>query len=183
MTTLVAEWRSQSAELADPAVRWDADDAVTALYAAHYRELVRLSALLLRDAGAAEEVVQDAFVAMHGAWRRIRDEEKALAYLRRTVVNRSRSVLRRRVVADRYKPEPDPDVASAEDNVMRRFESRRVMDALRQLPPRQREALVLRYYGDLSEAQVAEAMKVSAGSVKTHTFRGMAALRTILEAR
>ena len=64
---------------------------------------------------------------------------------------------------------------------MRRVESERVMAALRQLPPRQREALVLRYYGDLSEAEVATAMKVSAGSVKTHTFRGMAALRQLLE--
>ncbi len=181
---MVAEWRPQAADLSEatPAARWDADDAVTMLYAQHYRGLVRLSTLLLRDAGAAEEVVQDAFVAMHGSWKRLRDEEKALAYLRQTVVNRSRSVLRRRVVADRYQPEPDPDVASAEDSVMRRAESERVMAALRQLPPRQREALVLRYYGDLSEAQIAAAMKVSAGSVKTHTFRGMAALRSLLEA-
>ncbi|MGQ0465756.1 MAG: SigE family RNA polymerase sigma factor [Sporichthyaceae bacterium] len=180
---MVAQWRPQAAELSQSSARWDADDAVTALYTAHYRELVRLSALLLRDPAAAEEVVQDAFVAMHGSWNRIREEDKALAYLRRIVVNRSRSVLRRRVVADKYLPEPDPDVASAEDSVLRRFEGERVMAALRQLPPRQREALVLRYYGDLSEAEVAAAMKVSAGSVKTHTFRGMAALRTLLETR
>lgn len=189
---MVAEWRSQPAELSTSVARWDADDAVTALYTAHYRELVRLSAMLLRDPAVAEEVVQDAFVAMHGSWKRIREQDKALAYLRRIVVNRSRSALRRRVVAERYLadsqarlqhlPEPDPDVASAEDSVLRRFESERVMAALRKLPPRQREALVLRYYGDLSEAQVATAMKVSAGSVKTHTFRGMATLRTLLTA-
>ncbi len=81
---------------------WDADEAVTALYTAHYRSLVRMSALLLRDVDAAEEVVQDAFVAMHGAWRRLRDPERALAYLRQTVVNRSRSALRRRRTAERY---------------------------------------------------------------------------------
>lgn len=178
---MVAEWRPQPADVSEGSARWDADDAVTMLYAEHYRGLVRLSTLLLRDAGAAEEVVQDAFVAMHGAWRRIRDEEKALAYLRQTVVNRSRSVLRRRVVAERHSPQPDPDVASAEENALRRVESERVMAALRQLPARQREAIVLRYYGDLSEAEVAAAMKVSAGSVKTHTFRGMAALRALLE--
>ena len=84
------------AELGAAGARWDADEAVTALYAEHYRSLVRLSALLLRDQMQAEEVVQDAFVAMHGAWRRIKEEDKALAYLRQTVVNRSRSVLRRR---------------------------------------------------------------------------------------
>lgn len=189
---MVAQWRptpassradpSGPADLSGNPARWDADDAVTMLYAEHYRGLVRLSTLLLRDPGAAEEVVQDAFVAMHSAWKRLKDEDKALAYLRQTVVNRSRSVLRRRVVADRHAPQPDPDVASAEENALRRVEGERVMAALRQLPARQREALVLRYYGDLSEAEVAAAMKVSTGSVKTHTFRGMAALRSLLEA-
>src|SRR5690606_16201985 len=77
-------------------VGWDADTAVTALYSAHYRSLVRLAVLLVRDVATAEEVVQDAFVAIHGAWRRLRDPDKALAYLRQSVVNRSRSVLRHR---------------------------------------------------------------------------------------
>ena len=76
-----------------PATSWAADEAVTHLYAAHYRSLVRLAALLLRDASAAEEVVQDSFVAMHGAWRRLADPDRALAYLRQSVVNRSRSCL------------------------------------------------------------------------------------------
>ena len=65
--------------------------------------------MLLRDQGAAEEVVQDAFVAMHGAWRRLRDPDKALAYLRQAVVNRSRSALRRRRTAQKYAPAPMPD--------------------------------------------------------------------------
>ncbi len=73
---------------------WDADRAVTALYTTHYRSLVRLAALLVRDVATAEEVVQDSFVAMHGGWRRLRDSDKALSYLRQSVVNRSRSVLR-----------------------------------------------------------------------------------------
>ena len=105
------------AELGAAGARWDADEAVTALYSEHYRSLVRLSALLLRDSMQAEEVVQDAFVAMHGAWRRIQDQDKALAYLRQTVVNRSRSVLRRRVVADKYAPTPGPDMPTLPGDV------------------------------------------------------------------
>ena len=80
----------------------DADTALEQLYAAHWRGLVRLAVLLLRDQGAAEEVVQDAFVAMHGRWSRLRDPDKALAYLRQAVVNRSRSALRHRGVVERY---------------------------------------------------------------------------------
>ncbi len=134
---------------------WDADRAVTALYTAHYRSLVRLAALLVRDVATAEEVVQDSFVAMHGGWRRLRDSDKALSYLRQSVVNRSRSVLRHRVVVDRNAPKPPPDMPSAEHGAMTLLERSAVVAALRTLPPRQREALVLRYYGDLSEAQIA----------------------------
>ena len=163
------------------AAAWDADEAVTALYAAHYRYLVRLSALLLRDVGLAEEVVQDAFVAMHAAWHRLRDPDKALAYLRQTAVNRSRSALRRRAVEHKYAPQPMPDAPSAEYGALGALEHQAVIDALRKLPVRQREALVLRYYGDLSEAEIADAMGISRGAVKSHASRGMAALRSILE--
>ena len=83
-------------------VRWDADDALGHLYAAHWRSLVRLAALLVRDTGTAEEVVQDAFVAMHRRWRRLRDPDKALAYLRQAVVNGARSTLRHRAVVQRH---------------------------------------------------------------------------------
>ncbi|MBA2560207.1 MAG: SigE family RNA polymerase sigma factor, partial [Propionibacteriales bacterium] len=77
-----------------PGQRWDADDAVTQLYAVHYRSLVRLAALLVRHSGEAEEIVQDAFVALHGKWRRLRDPDMALPYLRRSIVNASRSAHR-----------------------------------------------------------------------------------------
>ncbi len=161
---------------------WDADEAVTHLYGAHYRSLVRLSALLLRDVGEAEETVQDAFVAMHGGWRRLRDPDKALAYLRQSVVNRSRSALRRRAVRERHAQTAVPAAASsAEQQVMLAEEHRAVIDALRTLPDRQREAVVLRYYADLSEADTALAMGVSRGAVKSHTSRGMSALRKSLE--
>ena len=160
---------------------WDADRAVTELYATHYRSLVRLAALLVRDIGTAEEVVQDSFVAMHGGWRRLRDSEKALSYLRQSVVNRSRSVLRHRVVVDRNAPKPAPDMPSAEHGAIALLERSAVIAALRTLPARQREALVLRFYGDMSEAQIADAMQISKGAVKSHTARAMATLRTVLE--
>jgi RNA polymerase sigma-70 factor (sigma-E family) len=160
---------------------WDADEAVTELYARHYRGLVRLAALLLRDAWAAEEVVQDAFVAMHGSWRRLREEDKALAYLRQTVVNKSRSALRHRAVMERHATAVDEYLPSAEAGALTRLDADAVLVALRALPPRQREALVLRYWADLPEAEVAAAMRVSKGSVKTHTSRGLTALRASLE--
>jgi RNA polymerase sigma-70 factor (sigma-E family) len=163
------------------AVVEDADEALVALYTAHYRPLVRLAALLLHDVGAAEEIVQDAFVAMHGSWRRLRDPEKALPYLRQAVVNRSRSRLRHLRVEGRHLPRPAPDAASAEYGAMVELERAEVMQALAALPVRQREALVLRYYADLSEAQIAEAMGISAGAVKSHAHRGLAGLRATLE--
>jgi RNA polymerase sigma-70 factor (sigma-E family) len=165
----------------DEHMAWDADEAVTQLYTAHYRSLVRLAALLLRDNGAAEEVVQDSFIAMHGSWRRLRDHDRALAYLRQTVVNRSRSVLRHRTVEQRHAPAPMPDAASAEHGAMGLLEQQAVIRALSRLPERQREVLVLRYYSDLSEADIAETIGISRGAVKSHAFRGMAALRTTLE--
>jgi RNA polymerase sigma-70 factor (sigma-E family) len=159
----------------------DADRAVTELYGTQYRALVRLAALLVRDVATAEEVVQDSFIAMHASWRRLRDTDKALSYLRQAVVNKSRSVLRHRVVMDRNAPKPAPDVPSAEQGALTLLERSAVVEALRKLPVRQREALVLRYYADLSEAQIASTMGISRGAVKSHTARGMSALRTVLE--
>jgi RNA polymerase sigma-70 factor (sigma-E family) len=160
---------------------WDATRAVTAIYTTHYRSLVRLAALLVRDAATAEEVVQDSFITMHTAWGRLRDTEKALAYLRQSVVNRSRSVLRHRMVVDRNAPKPVPDMPSAEQGAISLLERSAVIAALRTLPARQREALVLKFYADLSEAQIAATMGISRGAVKSHTARGVAALRAVLE--
>jgi RNA polymerase sigma-70 factor (sigma-E family) len=160
---------------------WDANRAVTAIYTTQYRSLVRLAVLLVRDVSTAEEVVQDSFIAMHAAWRRLRDTDKALSYLRQSVVNRSRSVLRHRMVVDKNAPKPAPDMPSAEQGAISLLERSAVIAALRTLPPRQREALVLKYYADLSEAQIATAMGISRGAVKSHTARGVAALRVVLE--
>lgn len=152
-------------------VDWDADQAVTALYYANYRSLVRLAVLLVRDVASAEEVVQDAFVAMHNAWRRLRDPEKALAYLRQSVVNRARSVLRHRAVVEKYAPKGLPDAPSAEQGAVTELERSAVIRALGELPARQREALVLRYYADLSVAEIASTMGISRGAVRSHTAR------------
>ena len=160
---------------------WSADRAVIELYSQHYRALVRLAALLVRDTPTAEEVVQDSFVAMHGGWQRLRDTEKALAYLRQAVVNRARSVLRHRTVIDKNMQKAPPDMPSAEHGALVLLERHAVVAALRDLPGRQREAIVLRYYADLSEAEIATAMGISRGAVKSHTARGMSALRAALE--
>lgn len=181
---MVAE--SEAGAVSAPGPSWDADTALEHLYAAHWRQLVRLSVLLVRDLGTAEEVVQDAFIAVHARWSRLRDPDKALAYLRQAVVNRSRSVLRHHAVVDRHarreagapaavQPGTDTDALASDRRSA-------VLDALRELPDRQREVIVLRHYLDLSEAQVAETLGISRGAVKSHTSRGSARLRHLLAA-
>jgi len=162
---------------------WSADEALEQLYAAHWRRLVRLSVLLVRDTALAEEVVQDAFVAVHARWSRLRDPDRALAYLRQTVVNRSRSVLRHRAVVARHLArEGSPvDVPGADQPALAAARRATVLDAMRALPQRQREVLALRYYLDLSEAEIADALGISRGAVKSHASRGSATLRNLLE--
>jgi RNA polymerase sigma-70 factor (sigma-E family) len=156
---------------------------VDELYATHFRRLVRLSVLLVRDVETAEEVVQDAFVAMHGRWRSLREPDQGLAYLRQAVVNRSRSVLRRRGVQARHAaaaPAVVPDRPGADHDAMAAERRNAVLDALRALPGRQREVLALRYYLDLSEAEIASTLGISRGAVKSHASRGAAALRATM---
>jgi RNA polymerase sigma-70 factor (sigma-E family) len=156
---------------------WSADHAFTELYSEHYRALVRLAALLVRDIPTAEAVVQDAFLALRDAWYRLGDADKALAYARQAVVNRSRSILRHREAREEDPPFAPHDAPESLD----RLERTALVAALRNLPARQREAIVLRYYSDLSEAEVAAAMRISLGAVKSHTAHGMSALRAALE--
>jgi RNA polymerase sigma-70 factor (sigma-E family) len=163
---------------------WTADEAVTRLFSAHYRQLVRFATLLIGDRAVAEELVQDAYVQLHRRWRRLRDPHRALGYLRTSVVNAARSAHRRRGVADRYAASlpPPRDAPSAEFGALGALAHAEVVAALRALPTRQREALVLRYYLDLSESEIADVMGISRGAVKSHAARGIAALRTMLEA-
>ena len=170
-----------SVALDDAAAGPDAVATVEALFRSEYRSLVRLAALLLDDRGAAEEVVQDAFVQLQVGWDRVRDPARAPAWLRSAVLNGARSRLRRRGVRRRHLQAVPVHHESAAEGAERSDEHRRVMAALRTLPPRQREALVLKFYAELSEAETAAAMGVSAGSVKTHVHRGLAALERLLE--
>ena len=171
MTTIA---RSGGAEVAQA-------DILTDLYTAHYRGLVRLAAYLTGDPDGAEEVVQDAYVKVHGAWGGLKDLTKGEAYLRTAVVNLSRSRLRRRQVAARYVIPQVSDAASAETSALAHAQRDAVLKALQALPRRQREAVVLRYYSDLTESQTATAMACSTGSVKSYTSRAMASLRPLLE--
>jgi RNA polymerase sigma-70 factor (sigma-E family) len=167
-----------------------ADVAIADLYAAHWTGLVRLAWLLLRDDQGAEEVVQDAFIAVHRRWDSLRNQESATAYLRRAVVNGARSGLRHRGVEQRYvmREQGEPTAyarrteASAEDRALDGEATQSMIAALGRLPQRQREVLTMRYYLDLSEAEIADALGVSAGSVKAHAHRGLAALRDRMEA-
>ncbi|MGH3446232.1 MAG: SigE family RNA polymerase sigma factor [Nocardioidaceae bacterium] len=164
-----------------PEPSWRADDAVTELYAEHYSTLVRMATLLVRHSGEGEEIVQDCFVAMHAKWRGLREPEKALAYLRRSVVNRARSAQRHQAVVDKHTPRELPVAPSAEQQALEADARIAVLDSLHQLPRRQREVLVLRYYNGLSEAEIAATLGISAGAVKSHASRGIGSLRTHLE--
>jgi RNA polymerase sigma-70 factor (sigma-E family) len=149
----------------------------------HHRSLVRTAYLLLGDAGDAEEAVQEAYFRVERAVQRSSSVDVALPYVRTAVLNVCRSGLRRRVVALRRPHDRPLDVASAEEGVLAGAEGAAVAAALRRLPARQRECLVLRYYAELSEAEIASTLGISAGSVKTHAHRGLAALSHLLEDR
>ncbi|WP_142218657.1 SigE family RNA polymerase sigma factor [Streptomyces puniciscabiei] len=157
-------------------------DHLTETYRAHYRSLLGLAALLLDDTASCEDVVQEAFIRVHSARKRVRDPEKTLAYLRQTVVNLSRSTLRRRILGLKLLSKPMPDMASAEEGAYDQLERRDLIKAMKSLQRRQREVLVLRYFADMTEAQVAESLGISLGSVKAYGSRGIAALRVAMGA-
>ncbi|MFE2595855.1 SigE family RNA polymerase sigma factor [Streptomyces sp. NPDC001840] len=157
-------------------------DHLTETYRAHYRSLLGLAALLLDDTASCEDVVQEAFIRVHSARNRVREPEKTLAYLRQTVVNLSRSALRRRILGLKLLSKPMPDMASAEEGAYEQLERDALIKAMRGLQRRQREVLVLRYFADMTEAQVAETLGISLGSVKAYGSRGIKALRVAMEA-
>jgi len=150
------------------------------LYRTHRMQMVRLAILLVDDLASAEDVVQEAFAGLYRNWGGLRDRNAAIGYLRTAVVNGSRSMLRRRRTARAYVP-PDPGTArSAESLAMLSTEHQAVVSALGDLAPRQREVLVLRYYGGLSEAEIAEATGLSKGTVKSTASRAVAKLGDIM---
>ncbi|MFI9050718.1 RNA polymerase sigma factor [Streptomyces sp. NPDC053427] len=157
---------------------------ISELYHAHRLTMVRLAVLLVDDRATAEDVVQDAFTALykrHG--ERLDEVDNALAYLRTAVVNAARSVLRRRRTARDYTPPYETDAPSAEERIVLDEEHREVFAALGGLTARRREVLVLRYWGDLTEAQIAETLGISRGAVKSLASRALDSLEKILEAR
>jgi RNA polymerase sigma-70 factor (sigma-E family) len=157
----------------------DASQAVTAIYQKHALGMTRLAFIMLGDRQAAEDVVQEAFCGLYRAWNRMSDHANAVGYLRSSVLNGSRSVMRRAKRPPR--PLAVPAAASAEAAVLAGEEQRETLAALRRLPPRQREVLVLRYFADLPEQETAVAMGVSRGTVKSTTSRALAALAHLLQ--
>jgi len=142
-------------------------DDLTALYTGHYKQLLRLAVLLVGDLAGAEDVVQEAFVRIHYALGRRPVNSTVdcpLAYLRQTVVDLARPGLRRRLTRRHAPPVPDA-----------------VVRALRRIPARQREAVVLRFWADLPEAEIAELMGVSIGAVKSYISRAMGKLGLLLQ--
>src|SRR5579875_1221533 len=155
---------------------------VPTLYDAHWRYLVRLAVLLVDDVASAEDVVQDAFVALHRKSADLRDPDAALSYLRTSVLNLARSVIRRRQVARKHLKVAEPEAGPAADHdVLLRDEHRAALAAVRALPPRQSEILVLRYWAGLSEREIAGTLGISAGAVKSSASRGMATLAKMLD--
>ena len=152
----------------DASAEQDAGHAVAALYRLHYPALVRLAALLIPDLATAEDIVQDAFAAVHGRWHVQPDTDAALAYLRWSVVHRSRSV----------PPLGGPAAGTGEPGSAVMSEpGSAVMSALRALSARQREVVVLRYFADLPEAEIAAATGMSMAAVRDHAAQAMSSLQ------
>jgi RNA polymerase sigma-70 factor (sigma-E family) len=161
----------------------DTDALVAALFAAEATRLVSLARFFVDDRTAAEDLVQEAFIRLSRSAHRIRDPERAAAYLRSIVINLARDHNRRGLVSLRHRPPAVLDEPSAEETAAARESRSEVVQALRQLPHRQRDCLVLRYYLDLPVEQIATTLGISPNSVKTHVQRGMRALASTLEVK
>jgi RNA polymerase sigma-70 factor (sigma-E family) len=164
----------------DPAGQ--ADSLVDELFRAHAVALVRVATLLLGDQTSAEDVVQDAFFGLYRSLSGLRDQAKALSYLRTSVVNGSRSVLRARKRAALRRVQHEPPVWSAESAAMVGEDHKALLAAVATLPPRAREVLALRYYLDLADPEIAAALGVSKATVSSTASRALAALaRRLME--
>ena len=161
---------------ADPAIAIDVDRLVVRLFEQEGQSLVRLARLFVDDRNAAEDLVQEAFIRLARSAHRIKDETKAAPYLRSIVLNLARDNNRRGLVSLRHHLPIDDRRASTEDEIELREDQQQVIDALRDLPQRQRNALVLRYYEEMGIDDIADAMGISRNSVKTHLQRGLSAL-------
>lgn len=149
-----------------------------ALFDQNFEPMKRLAFLLGAD--DPENIAQEAFVRLHDRWGRLASADKALPYLRRTVVNLSRSRLRHLRIVRRAPREPDHDIASAETTVLAGHGNQAVHEALQRLTPRQRQVLVLRYWLDLDQQAIADTLGIAVGTVKATTNHAMSALRAAL---
>jgi RNA polymerase sigma-70 factor (sigma-E family) len=160
------------------------DREIAALFDRHYAPMCRLAYVILADAALAEEIVMEALLKTFSGWRRIRDLDRIDAYLRRSVVNLCRSKIRRKAIESRVNatsyrrderkaPEWDPE---------RHETSRIVWRAVNELPERQRACVVLRYYEDMPEAEIADVLDCSVGTVKSQLSKARVKLEKILGA-
>jgi RNA polymerase sigma-70 factor (sigma-E family) len=177
--------RAGVAGVAESSAAQDRDTAVSALFVAHQARLVVLAHMIIGDWAAAEDVVQDAFAALYRRWPWLRDKGAAVGYLQSSVANGSRSRLRRLRTMRASGLERNVDLVAdpADAALLRSDEQRTLAAALAQLPVRQRQVIVLRYYLDQSEAEIAGTLSISKGSVKKHASRALAALGSCLEAQ
>jgi RNA polymerase sigma-70 factor (sigma-E family) len=162
----------------------DAGAAVTALYQASALGLIRMAYVVLGDLPSAEDVVQEAFYGLYRRWDRLTDTAGATYYVRTSVLNGCRSALRRRASRRRllqHEPVADPPAVSAESVVLGGEEREDVIRALRRLPDRQREVLVLRFYAELPDEQIARVMGIRPGTVRSTAFRALDALGRALK--
>ena len=158
-----------------------ATETVTDLFRDHHLELVRLALVMVGNLATAEDVVQDAFERLFRGWPGLHQRASGLAYVRSSVLNGCRSVHRRAAVARRHAPRlaERPD-ASGPDGASAAADRRDLAAALRRLPRRQREVLVLRYYLDLDVAEIADTLRISPGTVRSTITRGLAGLTRLL---
>jgi RNA polymerase sigma-70 factor (sigma-E family) len=175
-----AAGRSDRTGLAGPD-RGDAVVAVTDLFRDHHIELVRLALIMVGDLATAEDVVQDAFERLHRGWHNLRQPSSGLAYLRSCVLNGCRSVHRRAAVARKLGPRlAGPQEGGCPGGASAADDRGEMAAALRVLPRRQREVLVLRYYADLDVAQIATTLRITPSAVRSSNSRGLAALARAL---
>jgi RNA polymerase sigma-70 factor (sigma-E family) len=156
--------------------------AVRVLYEERHAELVRFATFIMGDVHAAEDVTQEAFMRVYDAWDRLEDHDRAVAYLRATIVNLSRGRHRRRLVAERKQQPHLVAVQSAEDDAMGRVGRSAVLAAVSALPSRQRACVVMRHWLRMTEGEIAATLDVSIGSVRTHNKRGLETLERKLGA-
>lgn len=154
--------------------------AVTALFREHQLELVRLALVMTGDLATAEDVVQDTFERLHRGWHRVRDQDSSLAYARSIVLNACRSVHRRAAVARRHGAGLVPLPPAAPDTATAAADRGELVAALRLLPRRQREVIVLRYYCDLDVIEIAQTLGIGPAAVRSTASRGLAALARAL---